>query len=40
MSDQRETLLELRRLFQRRDATKAYEKDLLEERRTVINKLR
>jgi len=40
MSDQRETLLELQRLLQRRDINRAYERDLLDERKMVINKLR
>lgn len=40
MSDQRETLLELQRLLQRRDVNRAYERDLLDERKMVINKLR
>ena len=40
MSDQRETLLEIQRLLQRRDITKAYERDLLDERKQVINKLK
>ena len=40
MSDQRETLLKLQRLLQRRDVNRAYERDLLDERKMVINKLR
>jgi len=40
MSDQRETLLELQRLLQRRDVNRAYERDLLDKRKMVINKLR
>jgi hypothetical protein len=40
MSDQRETLLEIQKLLQRRDVNRAYEQDLLNERRTVINKLK
>jgi hypothetical protein len=40
MSDQRETLLEIQRLLQRRDVNKAYEQDLIDERRQVINKLK
>src|SRR5436190_13556522 len=39
MSDQQETLLELQRLLQRRDVNRAYERDLLDERKMVINKL-
>ena len=38
MSDQRETLLELQRLLQRRDVNRAYERDLLDERKMIINK--
>ena len=33
-------MLEIQRLLQRRDVNKAYEQDLLEERRTVTNKLK
>ena len=40
MSDQWETLLELQRLLQRKDVNRAYERDLLDERKMVINKLR
>ena len=39
MSDQRETLLELQRFLQRRDVNRAYEQDLLDERKMIINKI-
>ena len=40
MSDQRETLLELQRLLKSRDVDKAYQNELVEEKRIYINKVR
>ena len=40
MSDQKETALELNRLLKKRDINKNAKRDLLEEKRITVNKLR